>query len=77
MMDLFEPILAMVPAGPSRYALVGAILLAACALAFFVAKRVLLRLIEFVVKKSTTRWDDILLERGVFDRVAWLAPSLV
>lgn len=77
MMDLFEPILAWVPAGPGRYAVIGAILLAACALAYFVAKRVLLRLIEFVVKRSATRWDDILLERGVFDRVAWLAPGLV
>jgi miniconductance mechanosensitive channel len=77
MMELLAPLLALFPPGPAQYAVVAALLVAACGVAYVLAKRVLLRGIEFVVKRSATRWDDVLLERGVFDRVAWLAPGLI
>ncbi len=53
----------------------GLILLAV--LGYWVAKRLLLRVVAFVVKKTNTAWDDVLLDQGVFNRLAWLAPAIV
>jgi miniconductance mechanosensitive channel len=60
-----------------RYALTAVGVLISSLLAYALAKRGVLRLIEFVVRKSATEWDDMLLKRGVFSRVAWLAPGIV
>lgn len=62
---------------PLLYAAVAAGLVIASIIAYAVTKRVLIRLITFLVKKSATQWDDILLNRGILDIVAWLAPALV
>ena len=43
----------------------------------FVAQKVILRVISFVIKKSRTQWDDALQERKVFVRFSHLAPILV
>jgi len=43
----------------------------------FIAKRVLLRLIEQVAKRSKTVWDDILVKRKVFSRLSQLVPAVV
>ena len=42
-----------------------------------VARRLLLRGIKRLVQRSETQWDDILLEEGVFRRVANFAPAIV
>lgn len=44
---------------------------------YFIARRVVLRLLTLLVKKTSAAWDDILLHRGVFDRMALLAPAIV
>jgi miniconductance mechanosensitive channel len=44
------------------------------ALAYLVAKRVLLAIVGRVVRTSTIKWDDELLQARVFERVAYLAP---
>ncbi len=62
---------------PLRYLLIAGLVVIASVIAYAITKRVLLRIISFVVRKSATQWDDILLERGIFDIVAWLAPGLV
>lgn len=52
--------------------------LIACAwLANVVAKRVILRLVTSIIQRTSLRWDDIFLQRGVFTRLSHLAPALV
>lgn len=43
----------------------------------FVAKRIILTVLSQVAKKSQTLWDDFLIERKVFHKLAHLAPALV
>ncbi|UCC79864.1 MAG: mechanosensitive ion channel family protein [Candidatus Zixiibacteriota bacterium] len=43
----------------------------------FIVKKILLRILHFVVRGSRSDWDDILLKRKVFHRLANLAPALV
>ena len=58
-------------------ALLATLIITGCFLAFLLARRFVLRGIEFFVKRSSVTWDDVLLKRGVFDRLAWLAPAVV
>ena len=46
-------------------------------LANLLGKQVVLRMLERVVEKTQTKWDDVLMERGVFDRLSHLAPAFV
>lgn len=78
METLLDPVLDLVGDNQNlRSAVTIGVLLLVSLVAYFVTKRVLVNLIQFLVKKSTTQWDDILLERGVFSKLAWLAPALV
>ena len=43
----------------------------------FISKKILLSIITKVTDKTSTKWDDILVERGLFNRLAHLAPVLV
>jgi miniconductance mechanosensitive channel len=64
----------------ARGAAQGVGLLALVALAWlgnFVAKRVILRTVSALVRRTPFDWDDILLECGVFTRLSHLAPALV
>jgi miniconductance mechanosensitive channel len=42
-----------------------------------VAKRILVNIIGRLIKKSANNWDDIFLEKKLFNRLAHLAPALV
>lgn len=46
-------------------------------LALWMTRFVALRLVSFFVKKSPTRWDDIILQHGVLERLAWVTPGFV
>ncbi len=46
-------------------------------IANFVAKRIILVILYFIVKKSKTTWDDIIFERKVFNRLSLIAPAAV
>jgi miniconductance mechanosensitive channel len=46
-------------------------------IANFIAKRIILTVLSQIAKKSQTTWDDILIERKVFHKLAHLAPALV
>lgn len=46
-------------------------------LANFIAKRILLSVISFIIKQTKTKWDDVLLERKVFVRLSHIAPALI
>ena len=54
---------------------VGVVIVAA--IAYVVARRVVLRVVQAVVARTATDWDDVILERGVFNALAWVAPALV
>lgn len=58
------------------FALAVAVIIAAW-LAHFAAHRILLVAVSYVVKRSRTRWDDILLEHHFFSRLSHLSPALV
>ncbi|MHC4520634.1 MAG: mechanosensitive ion channel family protein, partial [Planctomycetota bacterium] len=53
------------------------ITIAAAYVANLVAKRLLLRGIRRLVERTKTAWDNMLLSRGVFNRLSHLAPALV
>lgn len=53
------------------------ILVALCFLADRLAKRILLKAIRMLVLKSKNQWDDVLLEKRVFDKLAHIAPILI
>ena len=52
-------------------------LVGAAALAYMVARYAVLPLIYRAAHRSATRWDDILTDRKVLNRMAWLAPLVV
>ncbi len=46
-------------------------------LADFIVKKIIIGAISRLAKKSKTDWDDILVKRKVFNRLAHLAPALI
>lgn len=46
-------------------------------IADFIVKKVLISVITKLVRKTKTNWDDILLERKVFDKIAHFAPATI
>jgi miniconductance mechanosensitive channel len=50
---------------------------AVAALLDLIVSRLLQRLVKAVVARTPTRWDDVLVERNLFGRLAHLAPALV
>lgn len=42
----------------------------------FVAKRIILQVVSTIVKFSSFKWDDALLESGVFTRLSHIAPAM-
>ncbi len=80
MFEVLNGWLGNVPGGDGLAILIGARILLLLVLCFsinWVAKRILLRVIARVVRQTQTQWDDILLERHVFERLSHLAPGLV
>lgn len=53
------------------------VLILLCYIADRIAKKIFVRIITSLVKRTKFVWDDILLEKKVFDRLAHLAPALV
>ena len=43
----------------------------------FIVKKILLRFIELLIKKTKTAWDDALVENKVFTSLSHIAPALV
>jgi miniconductance mechanosensitive channel len=65
---------------PSEYLVEAAEVLGVAVLAFIankITKSVILRLVHQVVKRTSTDWDDIIVKRRVFHRLAHLAPAIV
>lgn len=54
-----------------------AVMLGVACIAYIIANRFLLRVVKNLVERSKTIWDNILLERKVFNRLSYFAPALV
>lgn len=48
-----------------------------CFLTNFIAKKFLLKIVRFAIKKTKTKWDDKLVERKVFHRLSQFAPAII
>lgn len=60
----------------SRFiAITGVIII--CAIADFIAKRIILKNLNFLIGVTETKWDDTFVERKVFDKLSHLAPVFV
>ncbi len=46
-------------------------------LAYLMAKRILLRLVNVAARRTKTTWDDAFVEAGLFSRLAHLVPALI
>ncbi|MCK5255879.1 MAG: mechanosensitive ion channel family protein, partial [Deltaproteobacteria bacterium] len=44
-------------------------------IANFAAKRLILKGLAHIIVRTETKWDDIFLERKVFDKLSHLAPA--
>jgi miniconductance mechanosensitive channel len=64
-------------AGLTLATIAGFALVILCVVVNVVAKRILVRVIRAVIERSSVTWDDVFLEKGVFDRLSHLAPAVV
>lgn len=64
-------------AGTLEGLIVFAFIIILALLSDFITKKILISGIKSLVRKSKNTWDDILLERKVFNRLAHIAPALV
>jgi len=53
------------------------IIIIICYLADIIVKKVLLRIVNIIVRRSKSDWDDVILNHKVFHRMAYLAPAIV
>lgn len=67
---------AEVPAAYTSWAVLGLAVILLAWLLNLVAKRVVLSVVHFFIKRSQITWDDILLEHNVFTRLSHLAPAI-
>ena len=44
---------------------------------YYVTRWVIIRVIHIIARKTTSNWDDIMVEKRVFHRLAYLAPALI
>jgi miniconductance mechanosensitive channel len=62
---------------PVRVLAIISILIVFSLIAFFIARLIIAKVIKRIVDKSENQWDDIILERKVFHRLAHFAPALI
>ena len=46
-------------------------------IAYILAKRFILKALAAIISRTTTQWDDVILKKKVFSRLAHLAPAIV
>ena len=82
MVDLIKNALAQIDAiapfaTPLSVAIAFVGVLVVAAIAYVVAKRVIVAVIRQVVKRTATKRDDLLINNNVFERLSHLAPGIV
>ena len=48
-----------------------------CIVANFITKKVVIRIITKIVKKTKSQWDNMLLERKVFHKLSHIVPAII
>ena len=46
-------------------------------LVFIITQKIIVKLFNAIAKRTETTWDDIMVERRVFHRLAYIAPALL
>ena len=57
----------------SSYLVIGIL----CLVAYFITSRILLRTVSHLFKKTSTKFDDILIEQRVFNKLPYLVPLVI
>ena len=57
----------------SSYLVIGIL----CLVAYFITSRILLRTVSHLFKKTSTKFDDILIEQRVFNKLPYLVPLII
>ena len=52
-------------------------LLLVCFVSYYATRRYLIRGLYYILRRTEYKWDDILIEKGVFNHLAYLAPAIV
>ncbi|MCK4426621.1 MAG: hypothetical protein KAV69_07710, partial [Deltaproteobacteria bacterium] len=52
-------------------------LLLVCFVSYYVIRRFLIQGLHYIFRRTEYKWDDILIEKGVFNHLAYLAPAIV
>ncbi len=58
------------------FILLGALIIV-CAIVWFLARLIMVKLISRVVSKTKTKWDDYMLQRKVFKKLAHIFPAVI
>lgn len=45
--------------------------------AYYLAKKLILKMLDAIISRTTTQWDDMMVKNKVFNRISLLAPTLV
>lgn len=61
----------------TKMILISISLVAFCLIADFIARKLILVLIERIIKKTKNTWDDVLVEKKVFRNVAHIVPAVL
>ena len=61
----------------AKYFIIACIVLIVAVLSDFVFKKIILRIIEKIVKKTKAKWDDVFFERKVFASLSHISPAVI
>lgn len=59
------------------YTITIVVIIVLCIIANFITKKIVLRTITHFIKRNSFTWDDMLLERGVFERLSHIVPAII
>ncbi|MBH1942338.1 mechanosensitive ion channel family protein [Mobilitalea sibirica] len=65
------------PAGYLSYGIIIIIIILICFIANLLMKKIVLKLLTRFIRNNKYEWDNVLLERGVFNRVVHLTPAII
>jgi len=65
------------PGGWLAHCFAISVVLILAVIANVIAKRVILRAVKAIIKRTKYKWDDVFIERNVFGRFSHIAPALV
>jgi miniconductance mechanosensitive channel len=61
----------------SRTFILASAVILLCFIVNYLTKKIIIRIVSHYVRRSRTQWDDIFLEKGVFNRLSHITPALV